>query len=211
MKLDKYDIICYSAISILILMFILGIGCIIYYFVFYQVKILPTDKICIAKCSSCDNLIVSKSEENCTCKWSAPCERFKGFKYLAKVITPNDPNYSLYKLKYDFYQRHGKNFDKFYEWYKVNKDKKFYKYIKHYITIEDRPVYETRYRSVSRHIGLSYTIQRMPYSVIVGWKQVPIQNKSVKYKDPKDTNYKKVECDIFEYYTQIIENVGTWN
>lgn len=208
--MTKYDIICYSAISTFILIFLFGISYLIYYCVFYQVNLLPTDVICIAKCSDCNNLIISKSEINHTCKWSAPCKRFKGFKYLAKVVTPNDPNYHLFKLKYEFYNKHGKNFDKFYEWYLVNKDKQFYKYVKNYITIEDRPEYETRYRSVSRHIGLSYSIQRMPYSVIIGWKQVPIQNEDIKYEDPNDSKYKKVECDIFEYYTQAIENVGKW-
>lgn len=211
MKLDKFDILHYSIISILILISLVGFSYIIYYCIFYQVNPLPTDTIYVAKCSTCDNLIVSKSDKNCTCKWSAPCEQFKGYKYLAKVVTSTDPNYSLYKLKFEYYNKHGKDFNKFYKWYKVNKNKQFYKYIKHYTTIEDRPEYKTRYRSVSRRIGLSYTIQRMPYSVIVGWKQVPIQKEDIKYKDPKDFKYKKIECDIFEYYTQTIENVGTWN
>jgi len=214
MKSNKYYVIQYfiiTIISIFLLMFLFGIGYAIYYIKFYQVNPLSTETICIAKCSTCNNLIISKSDVNCTCKWSEPCEQFKGYKYLAKVVTPTDPNYSLYKLKFEYYNKHGKDFNKFYEWYKVNKDKQFYKYIKYYTTIEDRPEYETRYRSVSRRIGLSYTIQRMPYSVIIGWKQVPIQKEDIKYEDPNNSEYKKIECDIFEYYAQTIENVNTRN
>ena len=192
-------------VALVLLAFIVVGGCCygIYYFTFYQVKLSPKDPVCIAKCSTCDNLIVSRSEKDSTCKWSDPCERFRGYKYLAKVVTPKDNTYCLYKLKYEFYSRSGKNFDKFYEWYKIHKDEKFYKYVKHYTAIEDHPVYETRYRTVTRHIGLTTSTQRLPYSVIVGWKQVPVRREAVVYEDPKDAEYTREDCDVFEYYVGV--------
>ena len=207
-KLDLFDRIFYIIIFILLFVVFFGIIFFVYYFTFYQIKVTPQDTVIISKCSTCDNLIVTKGDKEGVCKWSNSCEAFKNYKYLARIVTPKDLDYQIFKLKYDFYNNKGKNFNKFNEWYKENKDKKFYKYIKTYITIEDRPVYETRYRSVTRHIGITLTTQRMPYSVIVGWKQVPISNEDVKYIEPNDKKYKKVECDAFEYYSQVVEKVG---
>lgn len=166
-------------------------------------EISRNDKVFIAKCPKCDNLIVSLSKKDRDAVgyyFTRDCNYFKENPEYAKVITRTDPDYDYFFLKYHFYRSGGRDFDKFMVWYESNKDREFFKYVRKYKVIVDEPIYKTETSHRTRLVGKMVQSYSVQHYVITGYKQVPIMKTDTKYAPQDNPGYNAVSCDIFEYY-----------
>ena len=177
-----------------------------------RVIVTPFDKIKINKCYYCNNFIIFKRNKyDDIGKCSDRCEEVNNFSNCmnryerALIVKTTDPNYQLFKLKYDFLKSEGKNFDKFYKWYLQYSGQKFYRYVKTCTIIEDIPVYQIGSKSTYHTYGAyANTYTTKYYKEIIGYIKKPVIKKEITYKDPKDTGYVREECDVFEYYLNYV-------
>lgn len=199
--MDKY----LSALETLVMLILTIVFISIIYFTLYPLpmEVSKDDTVCIIKCCNCSNLIISKAETNSACYSIVDCEYWRRYPNKGKIISPDNVDYEIFKIKFEFYKLGGEDFDKFISWYEENKDKEYFKYVKKYVVLVDEPIYETRRRSYTRSTGKFVYHGYMPYHVIVGYKQVPKDKYDVKYIDPQNKEYIKQPCSVFEYYVNI--------
>lgn len=128
--------------------------------------------------------------------------------YAQIRINKNDKRYNDYYLKYMFIREISDNnnsFIKFHKWYRKNKDKKFYVWRKFNIVQYEIPEYITKkYRTIPTMIG------KIPFIRTTSYEQINpayIETKIIYYdyfENPKNDDYKKMECNIFYFYKNMM-------
>lgn len=197
---------------------------VIFFFVGCQKEMIVTrkDKSIVCKCwnGACENLIVFISEKDDAWTWyneGVTCKELKNYKHLAVIIDKSNPDYEYYKLKYESCKQGVIDFNKFYDWYLKNKDKRFDVVIsetsfessvptttKHEIdnsTYNLKPIYEDKTYQTPINVGRTLTYRKQKRTTLVGFKHIKNEDKRVVQTG---TTYCKIKVthnyDAMTYY-----------